>query len=258
MNEPPFSPDRLSTECFGRSLEYYPQIGSTNDRVRELARAGAAEGLLVVADEQTAGRGSHGRSWLAPPGGAILASLLLRPQLPASEVFAPVMILGLAVRAALAGAGAPAALKWPNDVLCQGRKIAGGLCELAMSGGAPDFMIAGFGVNVDFDPAAYGLADVATSLRLEVTGALPSRQDLLNNILCEAEARYTQWQQGDYLGVWEEWRDRLATLGTEVRVDTGDGLVEGTAIRVERDGALVVSTPQGERRLATGTILQAY
>ncbi|MGI8587830.1 MAG: biotin--[acetyl-CoA-carboxylase] ligase [Chloroflexia bacterium] len=255
MNEQPFSPGGLTTERFGRSLEYYPQIGSTNDRVRELARAGAREGLLVVADEQTAGRGSHGRSWLAPPGGAILASLLLRPQRPAGEVFAPVMILGLAVRAALAGAGAPAALKWPNDVLCRGLKIAGILCELAMSGGVSDFVIAGFGVNIDFDPAAYGLSEAATSLRLEVAGALPSRQDLLNSILCEAEARYIRWQQGNYLGIWQEWRDRLATLGSEVRVDTGDGRVEGMAIRVERDGTLIVSTPQGERRLATGTIL---
>src|SRR5437016_3238938 len=82
---------------FGREIEYLPRIGSTNDRARERGRGGAPEGWLVLADEQTEGRGRRGRSWVTPPGGAILASLLLRPRRPPAEVFAPTMILGLAV-----------------------------------------------------------------------------------------------------------------------------------------------------------------
>lgn len=246
----------LTTRTFGRVVEYYPQIGSTNDVARERARAGAPEGLLVIADEQVAGRGRRGRRWTAPPGSAILASLLLRPQAPPAEAFAPTMILGLAVLVAARAAGAPATLKWPNDVICRGRKLAGILCEMALAGGAVEFVVAGFGVNVTVDPVGLGLPDVATSLAAEAPGPVPDRVALLARILIEAEARYTHWQAGDYGAIWEEWRAALSTLGTAVQIDLGDGtIIAGQARRVEPDGTLIVATPAGEYSVIAGTIL---
>ena len=244
-----------NTGRFGRPIIRHAQVGSTNDLAREAARAGAAEGLLILADEQVAGRGQRGRLWLAPPGGAILASLLLRPHTPLVEMFAPTMILGLAVQAAARAWGAPAVLKWPNDVLCRGRKLAGILCEAAVSGGRVEWVVAGFGVNVAFDPAAVGLTDLATSLQVEIPGPPPDREAVLARILAEAEARYDRWQAGDYLAVWTEWQAALVTLGQTVTVDSGDGgIVRGTALRVAPDGALVLATATGEQRVVAGVL----
>ena len=247
---------RLTTRCFGRALEYLPQTGSTNDVARERARAGAPEGLLVVTDEQVSGRGRRGRTWAAPPGSAILASVVLRPRTPLAEAFAPTMIFALAVRAAARAWGAPTGLKWPNDVLCRGRKLAGILCEMTLTGGSTEFVVAGFGVNVDLEPDALGLGAVATSLRQEIAGPLPAREVVLADILAEAEARYTRWQAGGYAAIWAEWRDALTTLGSYVRIDPGDGaLIEGTALHVAPDGALLVRTAAGEQAVIAGTVL---
>ena len=247
---------RLTTRCFGRALEYLPQTGSTNDVAREQARAGAAEGLLVVTGEQLRGRGRRGRTWVAPPGSAILASVVLRPQTPLAEAFAPTMIFALAVQAAARAWGAPAGLKWPNDVLCRGRKLAGILCEMTLTGGIAEFVVAGFGVNIDLEPDALGLGAVATSLRQEIAGPLPTREEVLVRILAEAEARYTRWQAGAYGAIWAEWRAALTTLGSYVRIDPGDGaLIEGTALHVAPDGALIVRTGAGEQAVIAGTVL---
>ena len=254
--DPSSSALALPGAVFGQEREYHPQIGSTNDRARERAQAGAAEGLLVIADEQLRGRGRRGHTWTAPPGGAILASLLLRPQTPLAEAFAPTMILGLAVCAAARAAGAPTGLKWPNDVISRGRKLAGILCEMTLAGDRPEFVIAGFGVNVAFDPAPLGLAAVATSLAHEVPGPPPDRAALLDRILVEAEARYRRWQAGDYGAIWTEWQAALLTLGAPVRIDVGASApLEGHALRVERDGTLIVATPTGEQAVLTGTVL---
>ncbi|HET7076917.1 MAG TPA: biotin--[acetyl-CoA-carboxylase] ligase [Chloroflexia bacterium] len=247
---------QLSTRSFGRVLEYLPQTGSTNDVAREQARAGAPEGLLVVTDEQLRGRGRRGRIWTAPPGSAILASVVLRPQTPLAEAFAPTMIFALAVRAAARAWGAPAGLKWPNDVLCRGRKLAGILCEMPLTGGVAEFVVAGFGVNVDLDPESLGPGVVATSLRQEIAGPLPARAAVLARILAEAETRYARWQAGGYAAIWAEWRDALTTLGSYVRIDPGDGaLIEGTALQVGPDGTLFVRTAAGEQAVIAGTVL---
>ena len=257
----PLDADRLrpllTTALFGRVIEAFPTIGSTNDRARVAALAGAPEGLLVMADAQTAGRGRRGRTWLAPPGGAILASVLLRPMAPPAEAFATTMIFALAARAAARAWGVPATLKWPNDVLVGPRKLAGILAEAGTTGERLDYIVVGFGVNVAFDPAALGLEAVATSLAAEGGGAAPDRAAVLACILAEAEARYRIWQAGDDDAVWREWAAALTTPGKPVRVEVApDQIVSGTALRVERDGALIVRTAEGsETRVVAGTVL---
>jgi BirA family biotin operon repressor/biotin-[acetyl-CoA-carboxylase] ligase len=260
--DPPLTPARiqaaLTTRRFGHPVQTYAAVGSTNDLARAAAQAGAPEGLLVVADVQEAGRGRRGHVWRAPPGGAILASLLLRPRTPLDEGFGATMLLALAVMRAGQAFGVPAALKWPNDVLVGSRKLAGILAEASISAGALEYVVVGFGVNVGFDPAMLGLGASATSLNAELGGAAPDRAAVLARILAEAETRYTAWQAGDYDALWTEWRAALVTLGQAVRIALGAGeVITGTALRVQRDGVLVVETEEGERRVPAGTILSA-
>lgn len=259
--EPPLTVEQihpaLTTHVFGQIVEAYAIVGSTNDLLRAAAEAGLPEGMLIVADEQATGRGRRGRLWQAPPGGAILASLLLRPRTPLSEMFAPIMLLALAVLRTVQALGVPAGLKWPNDVLVGRRKLAGVLAESAVSNGRINFVVVGFGVNVGFDPAAVGLGDIATSLSVELGGQAPGRAVVLARILAEAERRYSLWQAGGYTALWAEWRDALTTLGGFVRVEVGTGeIVSGQALRVDPDGALRVATPDGEeQRVVAGTVL---
>jgi BirA family biotin operon repressor/biotin-[acetyl-CoA-carboxylase] ligase len=260
LPEPPLTAEQIQgalvTRLLGHPVESYDIVGSTNDLARAAGEAGRPEGLLIVADEQASGRGRRGRVWQAPPGGALLASLLLRPRTPLSEAFAPTMLLALAVMRAAQAFGVPAGLKWPNDVLVGRRKLAGILAESSTSGGRLDFVVVGFGVNVGFDPAAVGLGDIATSLSAELGGATPPRVAVLTRILAEAETRYVAWQAGGYLALWTEWRDALTTLGTAVRIEVGTGeIVAGRATRVAPDGALLVATPDGEQRVVAGTVL---
>jgi BirA family biotin operon repressor/biotin-[acetyl-CoA-carboxylase] ligase len=262
MPDPPLTPERiaaqLTTHIFGHTIETYTVVRSTNDLARAAAERGAAEGLLVVADEQESGRGRRGRIWEAPPGGAILASLLLRPQTPLTEAFAPTMLLALAIMRVVQVLGVPAGLKWPNDVLVGRRKLAGILAEGTTRAGFLDFVVMGFGVNVDFDPELFGLGDRATTLRQELGGRAPDRAAVLGRILLEAEKRYRAWQTGGYAALWAEWQAALVTLGTEVRIEVGTGeIVSGTALRVEYDGALVVAPGIGERRIVAGTLLRS-
>ena len=136
----------LTTRRLGRPVLYFPRIGSTNDVAHDRAAAGAAEGLLVIADEQTAGRGRLDRRWWAPPGSSLLMSLLLRPALPPDQAGQLTMCLGLAaVEAIEAVTGLRPALKWPNDLLLEDRKLGGMLTELRLEGERLD--IRGVGVG---------------------------------------------------------------------------------------------------------------
>ena len=140
----------LTTRRLGRPTLFFPRIGSTNDVVHELAVAGAAEGLLVLADEQTAGRGRLDRSWWAPPGASVLMSLLLRPALSARLAGQLPMCLGLAAVEGIEDVtGLRPALKWPNDVVWDGRKLGGMLTELRADGARLDYAVLGLGLNVN-------------------------------------------------------------------------------------------------------------
>ena len=140
----------LTTRQLGRSLLWFTQIGSTNDVAHDQARSGAPDGLLIVADEQTAGRGRLDRRWWAPPGSSLLMSLLLRPALPPSRAGQLTMCLGLAaVEGIEAVTGLQPALKWPNDLLLDGRKLGGMLTELRLDGEQLAYAVLGLGINVN-------------------------------------------------------------------------------------------------------------
>ncbi len=237
----------LTTRRLGRPTLFFEQIGSTNDLAHEQARGGAPDGLLVVADEQTGGRGRLGRTWWAPPGTCLLMSLVLRPALPLTRSGQLTMCLGLgAVEGIAAQTGAAAALKWPNDLLLRGRKLGGMLTELDTVGGQLNYAVLGLGlnVNVSFDQplAPEALAETATSL-MTSTGNEIDRLALLAAILQRTEYWYDRTLRGD--SPHEAWARRLDTLNQRVAVSLVEGRMEGVATGVTPEGGLLVRDDDG-------------
>lgn len=224
-------------------IEYHDAIGSTNDRARELAAAGEQD-VVVLADEQTGGRGRLSREWESPPGGVWL-SMVLRPDLPPAH--APVLTLAAAVAVTTAAreAGVDAAIKWPNDVLVEpsGRKLAGVLTEMEGEADRVSWVVVGIGVNVDVPDDR--LPEEATSVRAE--SETVSRRVFVQRLL---EAFHDLRQDPD--AVLDAWRTNAATIGEQVRVDTPSGVVEGEAVDVVFPGALVVDTEDGSERVHAG------
>lgn len=241
----------LKTDLIGRSVVYYSSIGSTNEVLKELAHQGAPEGTLVIADEQTAGKGRLGRKWLAPPGTSLLLSLLFRPNITPHQASRLTMICSLAIADAIEGlTGLSVGLKWPNDVFIRGKKAGGILTESGTMGQHLDYVVVGMGLNVNLDLSALPeLRDMATSLSQELGREVP-RLGLLWTILEGIEARYKSLRSGQ--SPHEEWAARLVNLGREVQVTTPGEVLAGWAEGVDADGALILRTPDGQRRRVLG------
>lgn len=246
----------LTTRRLGRPTLYFQSIGSTNDLAHARAAEGAPDGLLVLADVQTAGRGRLNRSWWAPPGGSLLMSLLLRPPLPLRLAGQLTMCLGLAaVEGIDAATGLRPALKWPNDLLWQGRKLGGMLTELRTTGERLEYAVLGLGINVnvtadsDFattesvaDHLPAELAPTATSLQIAL-GRPVARLELLTAIVARCESWYVRLLAGESLH--DAWAARLDTLGRDVAINLASGARNGLAVGVTPEGALIVRWPEG-------------
>ena len=233
----------------GHTVHWYPEVGSTNDVARRLAEGGAPEGTVVVAGRQVAGRGRLRRFWWSPPGG-LWMSLVLRPTLPPERL--PLLTLAVATAVAEAVellAGRPVAVKWPNDVLVDDRKIAGILLETVTHPHGAEYVVAGIGVNLDVqgEPVPEELADRITWLGREAPQPV-TVNDVAETILQRLEARYLQLHGEGGEPVLAAWRSRAAWLGEPVRIVLPGGEVEGIALDVAADGSLVVEQAGGTRR----------
>jgi BirA family biotin operon repressor/biotin-[acetyl-CoA-carboxylase] ligase len=238
-----FAPN-LTTRVFGRTLIFYDTVASTMDVARAQALGGAEEGTLALADEQTAGRGRMGRSWFAPPASNLLLTIVLRP--PAHIVRRIAMIAPLAVCHAVEDiAGLRPDIKWPNDVQIAGKKLAGILIEQDTNHPARPFVLAGVGINVNFDPREHDeIRDTATSLCVEL-GREVEREPLLASFLVQFERLYDAAKRGE--SPYDAWRARLVTIGQPVTVTSPGNSIEGVAEDVDAEGALVVRTDDGQR-----------
>ena len=228
----------------GQPVEYHASIGSTQDRARELAPGPA----IVVADEQTAGRGTKERRWLAPRGTSVLVSFVLPGPPPAAAVAS--LVAGVAVARALDSLGAPeAGLKWPNDVLLGGRKIAGILTQA--SSGPGGHLIVGIGLNVTQTAADLGELE-ATATSLALAGLRADRLAVLAALARGVAAVFAAPADT----ILDEWRARSTVLGRPVTVArVGESAVRGLAAGLEPDGALRVETAYGPVRILTGEVL---
>jgi BirA family biotin operon repressor/biotin-[acetyl-CoA-carboxylase] ligase len=241
----------LATHRLGRSVIFLPVAGSTNDVIRDLAKQGAPEGFLAVADSQLAGRGRRGHMWESPAGGGLWVSVLLRPALAPAQ--APLLALLAAVAVAVAirkQTGLEALVKWPNDVLISGRKVCGVLVEMAAESESIHYIVIGMGINVNLtrEQLPEALRSSATSLREECRGRV-SRVALLRTILREMELRYDALVTSGPESLVEENRSLSAVLGKEICVVSVSGVQRGLAIGIENDGALRVRLACGDEKL---------
>lgn len=224
------------------------------DRARELADDGAPEGTLVIADQQTSGRGTGGRRWLTPPGSQLAFSLIVRPPLEAARLFRLTMWIGLSLRAAaqaLIIEPGLVRLKWPNDLLITGRKAAGILVEGAFEEGRLRHAVIGVGFNVSASPPDEEVDFRATHLDAHAAAPI-DRQDLLQAILKGLEERYPQRLFEP--GLVEEWRSALWWPMGPVQVQTGGEEWLGRMVDVTETGSLVLDTDKGRRLLETGRL----
>jgi BirA family biotin operon repressor/biotin-[acetyl-CoA-carboxylase] ligase len=236
----------LDTKILGRKIVFRPEIGSTQDLARELAEQGEPEGCLVIAEKQGAGRGRRGRSWSSLPGSVAL-SVLFRPPLEPWRVSHFPLLAGVgAARAVAAATGLRPLLKWPNDVLVNGRKVVGILAEMSADAEAITSILLGLGLNVnaaeeDFPPE---IRETATSLRREGKRSF-SRVDLVKKLLQELEALYEDYLEKGFAPVKALWREMSHTLGREVQVELMDRAIHGLAVDIDASGCLVVRTGDG-------------
>ncbi|MFQ5586295.1 MAG: biotin--[acetyl-CoA-carboxylase] ligase [Thermodesulfobacteriota bacterium] len=243
----------LTTTLIGRPLHFHRETSSTNETAFRMAKESASEGTAVVADSQSGGRGRLGRRWESPPGG-IYTSIILRP--PISPQDAPKLSLLAAVAVAEAVAESlprPPSVKWPNDLLIDGKKVAGILAEMDAEMDRVNFIVIGIGVNVNimsdgFPPEVRG---IATSLR-EVKGEAVSRVEVIQSLYGKLEVWYDRFLRDGFAPVREAWMRFSEMGGRRVAVSRLGETIEGTALGIDEDGALLVRGQAGEVTRVTG------
>ncbi|MCG3173927.1 MAG: Bifunctional ligase/repressor BirA [Myxococcota bacterium] len=250
----------LRSRAIGRMIEHHPSLGSTSDRARELALAGAPHGLVVWADEQTRGRGRLQRSWVSPPGKDLLFTVVLRMRISAASVAALTPVIGVACARSLRRLDIPVELKWPNDLLAEDRKIGGILCELAAADENESCVLAGIGVNIlsqpeDFPP---GLRGKATSCIIANPSAALDRLHILAALLRELELTLDELSAAGDEAIRRDAIRWSATLGRMVEVDAMDEHFSGLAAGLAADWSLLVETGnQAIRRVRFGDVVHA-
>ena len=243
----------LQTEFIGRTLTYHESATSTMEVAHRDAKAGVPEGAVVVAEEQTAGRGRMERSWVSPPGVNLYFTVVLRPALAQLRHLAVITPLAVC-HAVEETTGLLPRIKWPNDVLIDGKKVCGVLPQSELKGDDLLFALIGVGINVNVDVTAYPeIRDIATSLRAEL-GREVSREALLAATLNHLETLYRALRRGEVVSTG--WKQRLETLGKPTRVRTaGGGIEEGVAVDADSDGALILRRDDGSHvRVEAGEV----
>lgn len=225
--------------------------GSTNDEAARMARAGARHGTVVIAERQTSGRGRDGRVWQSPPGGLYM-SAILRPPLPVVDVPPMTLAIGIGVCDAVRASGAPAVLKWPNDVLVRGRKLAGVLVEAQSQGGRLESVVVGIGINLDGELAP-AVAETGISLA-EASGTSVPRERFITQLLADLERWIDRYVGVGLDAIIPAWTERMAAgLAARATVDgeSRTGLVAG----LDRDGALLLRDDEGiVHRIRSGDV----
>lgn len=256
----PLFPDDLKPEgaaVLGSRIECYERVDSTQRVARDLGREGAPEGTAVFAEAQTGGRGRQGRPWFSPPGAGLWFSVLLRPDLP-PEALPRIPVLAAVAMAEAVGeaTGCRAVIKWPNDLLWEGRKFCGILAERVADPDRPPFLVLGIGVNVDLDDDEFppDLRGEAVSLRV-AAGRPVCRATLARRALLALDRQYRRLREDGFAGIREDCKRLSAVLGRDVLVRTPEGRFAARAVDLDGDGALVVAVRGvGVRRLIAGDV----
>lgn len=242
---------------FGRAFRYYDEIESTNVEAKELARAGAPEGTVVIAECQRAGRGRLGRRWTSPAGKGLLFSVILRPTLPMSRAHMLTIVSAIAAARGIEDqTDASVRIKWPNDLFIGDRKAGGILLEVAGEQDVVEWVIVGIGINVNTEYAELPVALRRTAISLKMaTGDPVDRSELLARILLALESSYREVQAHGFDRALSEFRRRDYLLKRSVTVQTREGSVIGEATGIDNQGALLVQLPHRHvRRFHSGDV----
>jgi BirA family biotin operon repressor/biotin-[acetyl-CoA-carboxylase] ligase len=237
----------LATKAFGRSFLYLETVDSTNLKARALAREGAVEGSVVVADSQTGGRGRMRRTWVSPSGVNLYCSIVLRPPVPSVRVPEIPLVAAAAIHSAIEREypGLRISIKWPNDIVIGGRKLCGILCEMESEPDFTHFVVVGFGLNVNLDPVPAELQGIASSIAIE-SGGPSSRARLLAAVLNRFEQLYLEWAAREDLGFLLPYFQEHAWLkGKELRIEQFDRILTGTEAGMTPQGQLLLRGEDG-------------
>ncbi len=244
----------LTTQVVGNKIFVFETIDSTNACARTLGDADTPEGAVVVADFQTNGRGRQGRMWISEPGSNLLFSVLLRPAVNVEMAGLLTLYASAAVARAIEQCiGEPVECKWPNDLLLNGKKFCGILLENSFQQSGLGYAIVGVGINVNQRELPPEIAGRATSLARE-TGRAYDRKDVLHAVLIEMDALYDSAGKGDFSFVVSEWTKRCLMFGRNVKVQEQENITDGTALRLNHDGGLVISSNGGVKTVYAGDV----
>ena len=246
----------LNTSYIGQEIVYYEKTVSTNIIAAEYAAGGSPEGTLVIAEEQTGGKGRMGRNWLSPAFKNILMSIIFRPDLKASEVFNLTVLSSVAVvRGIKKVTGINTLIKWPNDIYIHKKKACGILTEINGGDKIIKFAVVGIGLNVNFNPSLIPeISEIATSVSDE-KGEEVSRVKLLQSILEFIEEYYDLLKQGKGEQIREEWESYSLVIGKNVSIISFDKTLEGRVESFSEDGSLILVDKKGKRKkILTGDV----
>lgn len=236
----------ISTRVTGHNLVFLDKVDSTNTRAKQLAEAGAPDGTVVVAETQSAAKGRRGRSWMAPAGTGVWFSLLLRPQIEPEHASMMTLVAAMAVEKGIRETtGLAGSIKWPNDVVVEGRKVCGILTEMSADMDCVNHVVVGIGINANIRDFPEELKDKATSLFL-VSGQVVKRAKLLNAVLLAWEEYYGRYLQTEDLSLLaEEYNEKLAGLHGMVQVLAPKGTYAGISRGISHKGELLVEREDG-------------
>ena len=246
----------LATQLLGKHIVHFYDTSSTNNEAKRLAADDAVEGTIVVSEAQTLGRGRLNRGWFSPPGGGVWVSVILRPPFPPQEAPKCTLMAAVAtVEAIREVSGLACGIKWPNDILWQGRKLVGILTEMSAEMDAINFVVLGIGINVSLQKNDFPeeLRNIGASISMGA-GREVSSVEVLQKLLERLEHWYQVVKKEGFEPVLEAWRRESITLGQPVRVLAGEETYDGVAEELAEDGSLLVRTENGLRRVLAGDV----
>lgn len=245
----------LTTRFIGKNIVHYEEVSSTNIEAKRLAADGAPEGTVVVSEAQNTGRGRMERGFFSPKGKGIWFSVILRPHFLPQEAPKCTLLAAVSVARAMEKFGLKADIKWPNDILYEGKKLVGILTEMNAEMDRINYVVIGTGINVNIMPEDFpeDIRSVATSLAIMKGEKLP-RVAFFREVLTALEELYDLARSKGFAPVLDEWRRYTITLGQEVDVIGINEKFFGVAADIDTEGALLVDTPEGRRRVLAGDV----